>query len=46
MQRLAAKLGFVQEGVRRKNLYLWGKYEDEIEYGLLRDEYVPRALEP
>lgn len=40
MQKLASKLGFIQEGVRRKNLYLWGKYEDEIEYGLLRDEFL------
>lgn len=44
MQKLAAKLGFVQEGVRRKNLYLWGKYEDEIEFGLLRDEFVPCVI--
>lgn len=42
MQKLAIKLGFIQEGVRRKNLYLWGKYEDEIEYGLLRDEFSPQ----
>jgi [ribosomal protein S5]-alanine N-acetyltransferase len=40
MQKLAVKLGFVQEGVRRNNLYLWGKYEDEIEYGLLRSEFL------
>jgi RimJ/RimL family protein N-acetyltransferase len=46
MQKLAAKLGFVQEGVRRKNLYLWGKYEDEIEYGLLREEFLARDLNP
>lgn len=44
MQKLAAKLGFVQEGVRRRNLFLWGKYEDEIEYGMLREEFQPRDL--
>jgi [ribosomal protein S5]-alanine N-acetyltransferase len=39
MQRLAAKLGFAQEGVRRNNLFLQGRYEDEIEFGLLRSEF-------
>ncbi len=45
MKKLAAKLGFIQEGVRRKNLYLWGKYEDEIEYGLLRGEFTTHGTE-
>ncbi len=39
MLRLAEKLGFTQEGRRRKNIFLRGEYWDEIEFGLLKHEY-------
>lgn len=39
MQRLATKLGFMKEGVRREMLYKNGKYNDVIEYGLLYSEW-------
>lgn len=39
MQKLAEKLGFVQEGVRRHALFKSGKYHDIIEYGKLREEH-------
>lgn len=38
MQKLATKLGMLQEGCRREALYLNGEYTDIIEYGLLRNE--------
>ncbi len=38
MQKLAEKLGMVQEGRRRNALYEGGKYVDTIEYGLLKEE--------
>ncbi len=41
MQKLAKKLGMVKEGVRRQSLYLNGNYVDIVEYGLLREEWVP-----
>jgi RimJ/RimL family protein N-acetyltransferase len=33
------KLGCVQEGVRRKNIFIDGEYKDEILFGLTRDEF-------
>lgn len=35
MQKLAGKLGFTQEGVRREAIFKNGGYHDIIEYGLL-----------
>lgn len=35
MQKLAEKLGFVQEGRRKDALYKHGKYHDIIEYGMI-----------
>lgn len=32
-------LGFVHEGRRREHLWFDGKYHDEIEMGILRDEW-------
>lgn len=40
MQKLAAKLGFIEEGRRREAFFKNGVYEDIIEYGLLRSENV------
>lgn len=40
MRRIGEKLGFVEEGIRRKAVFKQGKYVDVVEYGLLRDEYV------
>lgn len=42
MQKLAIKLGMIQEGVRREALYKNGKYLDMIEYGILRSEYLEK----
>ncbi|MEK7602525.1 MAG: GNAT family protein [Patescibacteria group bacterium] len=39
MQKLAAKLGFVEEGKRREAHYKNGAYTDIIEYGLLASEF-------
>ena len=39
MQHLAERLGFVQEGRRRRAVYNNGKYHDIIEYGLLKSEW-------
>lgn len=38
MQKLAAALGFVQEGVARESLFKNGAYQDAIEYGVLAYE--------
>jgi len=35
MQRLAEKLGMIQEGIRIEAIYKKGKYVDVIEYGIL-----------
>ena len=39
MQSLAKKLGMLEEGCRRSNLYLDGKWVDIIEYGILKNEF-------
>ena len=38
-QKLYKKIGFVEEGRRRKAVYKDGQYVDEIIMGLLREEY-------
>lgn len=40
MQRLARGLGMVEEGCRRKHLFLEGQYVDVLEYGILRSEFL------
>lgn len=40
MQRLAASLGFIEEGRRREAMFKRGKFLDVIEYGLLRKDFV------
>ena len=42
MQKLAARLGMTEEGRRRKHLYLNGAWEDQVDFGLLRDEFIPK----
>lgn len=39
MNKLALKLGFVEEGTRRKAAFNQGAFVDIKEYGLLNDEY-------
>ena len=39
MQKLALSMGFLQEGRRREALYKNFRYEDILEYGLLRTEW-------
>ena len=40
MQKLAASLGFVQEGIRKDAMFKNGEFVDVIEYGLLRSNYT------
>lgn len=40
-KNLYKKIGFVEEGRKRKAVYKTGKYVDEIIMGLLREEYQP-----
>ena len=40
MQKLAAKLGFKEEGRRMQAMYKNGAFVDVIEYGLLREDYI------
>lgn len=44
MQKLAVKLGMVEEGRRRQALFLNGEYVDVVEYGLLIDEWNIKSL--
>lgn len=39
MQRLAISMGMIEEGRRRKQLFLNGQWEEMVEYGVLRDEF-------
>ncbi|PIT93555.1 N-acetyltransferase [Candidatus Falkowbacteria bacterium CG10_big_fil_rev_8_21_14_0_10_43_11] len=39
MQKLAESIGFIKEGVLRQALYKNGRYQDIINYGLLKDDY-------
>ena len=39
MIKLAERLGFVREGIRRRSLFKNGKYHDIVEFGLLKIEY-------
>ncbi len=40
MKKLALKMGMVEEGRRRNHLFLNGKWEDVVEFGVLRDEFI------
>ena len=39
MQRLAQSIGMVEEGRRRKHLFIDGGWQDMVEFGVLRDEF-------
>lgn len=39
MQKLSLQMGMVEEGRRRKHLFLDGHWEDLVEYGLLRQDF-------
>ncbi|MFD0675184.1 GNAT family N-acetyltransferase [Cohnella sp. GCM10027633] len=39
------KLGCVQEGVRRKDIYTNGKYHDLILFGMTKDEFIEKEKE-
>ena len=43
-KNLYKKIGFVEEGRKRKAVYKNGKYVDEIVMGLLREEYQPMSI--
>ena len=38
--KVMSKLGMKYEGTLRQHVIKWGKYEDLVYYGLLKDEYV------
>ena len=40
MQRLALSMGMSEEGRRRMHLFLNGGWQDMVEYGVLRDEFL------
>jgi ribosomal-protein-alanine N-acetyltransferase len=40
MQRLAAAMGMALEGTLRSHLYLDGKWEDVLQFGVLRSEFL------
>lgn len=40
MQKLAAKLGFMQEGIRKQAVYKDGAYLDVYEYGILKSQWT------
>jgi ribosomal-protein-alanine N-acetyltransferase len=40
MNKLAQKLGMKREGCRAKQLFLNGKFDDLIEYGILRKDFL------
>jgi len=42
MKKLALKIGMKKEGRRRQALFLNGQYEDLIEYGILRKEFLAK----
>jgi RimJ/RimL family protein N-acetyltransferase len=37
--RLHKKLGFIEEGRRRRQFFLNGRYYDDLLFGLLREEF-------
>jgi ribosomal-protein-alanine N-acetyltransferase len=39
MQKLAVQMGMVEEGRRRKHLFLNGRWEDMVEFGVLREDF-------
>ena len=39
MKKLAVQMGMVEEGCRRKHLFLNGRWDDMVEYGVLREDF-------
>jgi RimJ/RimL family protein N-acetyltransferase len=39
MQKLAILMGMIEEGRRRKHLFLNGHWEDMVEYGMLQEDF-------
>jgi RimJ/RimL family protein N-acetyltransferase len=39
MQRLALSLGMTQEGIKRQEVYKNGRYNDTIQYSILKEEF-------
>src|SRR3989338_10588993 len=44
MQKLAASLGFVQEGIRKDAMFKNGEFVDVIEYGLLKRKFISERV--
>jgi len=42
---MMVKLGFTQEGIRRKVIYNNGQYMDLILFGLTKDEFIEKQKE-
>ena len=42
--RVLEKAGFTFEGIRRKVVFMHGKYNDSASYSILRDEWSPKYL--
>jgi len=43
MKKLALKMKMKQEGLRREAIYKHGKYQNVVEYGVLRDDYLVKT---
>jgi [ribosomal protein S5]-alanine N-acetyltransferase len=46
MQKLALRLGMKEEGRRRRAAFKDGRYQDVVEFGLLRDEFERATKSP
>ena len=44
--RVMEKLGMTREGLLRQHAKKWGKYEDLVEYGLLREDWLEFIRQP
>jgi ribosomal-protein-alanine N-acetyltransferase len=44
--RVMEKLGMAREGLLRQHVKKWGKYEDIVEYGLVREDWMKSSEQP
>ena len=44
--RVMQKLGMTREGLLRQHAKKWGKYEDIVEYGLVRQDWMESSEQP
>ena len=44
--RVMEKLGMTREGLLRQHAKKWGKYEDLVEYGLVRQDWMESSEQP